>query len=114
MRNPIFDFVEEGMDADWIFRNMGFKVNFCLGLDWLDDGYDEYEENTDSWLENWNPGEADGFTLVAKYDSEDGPCAMYVKPLTFFAKALFEFGFTEAAQKASEMGDMPTQPETIQ
>lgn len=102
------------MDADWILRNMGFEVNFALGLDWLDDGYDEYEKNPDRWLEKWDPGEADGFAIVSKYDTEDGPCAMYVKPLTFFAKALLEFGFTEAAQKAAQMGDIPTQPETIQ
>lgn len=118
MHNPIFDFMEEGMPSEWIARNMGFEVLFAFGLDWLSDDDDEefekYSRNPDRWLEDWDPGEADGFTVVSKFDTEDGPCAMYVKPLTFFAKALLEFGFTEAAQKAAKMGDIPTQPETIQ
>lgn len=114
MSNPIFDFIEEGMPADWIFQNMGFEAIFLQGLSWPDDEYDEYDKNCDLWLENWDPGEVDGFTLVSKYDTEDGPYAMYVKPLTFFAKALLEFGFTEVAQKAAKMGDIPTQPEPIQ
>ncbi len=114
MNNPIFDFLEEGMPAEQIVRNMGFEYLFAFGLDWLEDGYDEYEKDPDSWLENWDPGEAEGFTVVSKFDTEDGPCAMYVKPITFFAKALLEFGFTEAVQKAAKMGDIPTQPETIQ
>ncbi len=118
MHNPIFDFIEEGMPAEWITRNMGFEVLFAFGLDWLSDDDDEdfekYNRNPDRWLENWDPGEVDEFTIVSKFDTEDGPCAMYVKPLTYFAKTLLEFGFTETAQKAAKMGDIPTQPETIQ
>jgi hypothetical protein len=93
---------------------MGFEVNFVSGPDWLDDEYKEYENNPDTWLESWDPGEAEGFTLVSKYDTEDGPYAMYVKPLTFFAKALLDFGFSEEAQKAIKLGDIPTQPEIVQ
>lgn len=112
--NPVFDFLEEGMDAEWILGNMGFVVNFALGIDWLDDEFEEYEKNPGLWLENWDSGEVDGFTIVAKYDTEDGPVAMYVKPLTYFAKSLLEFGFTEKAQKASSMGDIPPKGELTQ
>ena len=104
MNNPIFDFIEEGMPHQWIIQNMGFEYHTILVIDWLDeDGESEkYESDPGSWLDNWHPKSDDDFIFVSKYDSEDGPCALFVRPTTNFAKALLDFGFTDEAKSASE------------
>lgn len=99
MTNPIFSFLEEGMDGAWILDSMGFEFyNDRIDYGDLDQG--EYNSKTDEWLERWEVSPADGYVLIDKYDTEDGPVAFFVKPKTEFVKVLLEFGFSKKAQTA--------------
>lgn len=105
MNNPIFDFIEEGMPVEWIYKNMGFEIVSQLGIDWLEEEEmtEIYENDPYGWLESWNPSPAEGYYLVAKFDSEDGPVAIFVKPLTELARVQLAWGFSSEAQNAAMM-----------
>ena len=87
------------MFAPNIFENMGFEY-FTTCPDLTEDEWEEYE-NPHEWHKKWNPQGPEGYTLVSKHDSEDGPCALFVMPVTKFAKVLLDFGFTKEAQDAA-------------
>ena len=110
--NVIFDFLEEGMPIKWILQNMGFEAKFLMPF--LEEYNSVYEGDPLKWMEVWQPENIPEFTLVSKYDTEDGPCAMYVKPLTYLAKSLLEFGFSDIAQNSARLGDIPPKGEIIQ
>lgn len=106
MNNPIFDFIEEGMPAKEIYESMGFDAVVIPGMDDLLDDDDKeveaYQYDPYAWLEKWEIDLSGGWYLAMKFDSEDGPIAIVVKPKTNFAKLLIEFGETEAARQAAE------------
>lgn len=103
MHNPIFDFVDEGMDFGAICEQMGFGFIVYHGPDWMDDEYELYHVDALKWLDGWEIELPEGYTLMYKYDTEDGPRALAVKPVTAWATVLLAFGFSEQAQKALEI-----------
>lgn len=74
---------EEGDDVKSLCLAMGFDAA-AVDMD------SDAPELSDAWYEDedmaaptrWTPTPpaGDGWILVAKYDTEDGPCAMFVKP----------------------------------
>lgn len=107
--NPVFLFIEEGMPVEWIMGNMGFEVAYDVNGAFDDDDF----EYTDNDILEWMPEPPDGFTLVATYDTEIGPVAMFVKPKTMFAKNLLEFGAQEALKMSNSIDLVdPTRPLT--
>lgn len=98
MDNPIFDFIDEGMNSGEILENMGFCYAYVLSD--VDD--EVYTRDVDAWLQNWKPEFGD-YVLVKKYDTENGPVALFVRPETRYAEALLNFGFSEIAQQAARL-----------
>jgi len=75
----------EGQDVEAIIREAGFESHF-LSLD-EDDANEQlhidYSEYGDiGVLEKWQPtSPGEGWKLVGKNDTDDGPCALFVRPL---------------------------------
>lgn len=102
MNNPIFDFIGEGMVISDVLKDMGFHSRIHEAfLDEDDPEFAGYLEGSGTWLDDWKPNSPSGFELVMKFDSEDGPVAVFAKPFTKFAKLLLEFGNSQAAQDAA-------------
>lgn len=76
---------DEGDDVRAMCRELGFEVAVVeFEYDAPQELHDAYYEKEDqSAVGRWNPTppEGDGWQLVAKYDTEDGPCAMFVQPI---------------------------------
>ena len=99
MINPIFDFIDETVSPH-VFRNMGFDAVFTQGAVWPSKEHDNYTRGFQDWLDNWEIDVPEGYTLISKYDTEDGPYALMVKPLTQYANLLLEFGDREDVKEA--------------
>ncbi len=65
-------------------QSMGFEASFLFME------HDAQQELNDAWYDGeqsaptkWVPSvpEGEGWLLAAKYDTEDGPCAMFVRPM---------------------------------
>jgi hypothetical protein len=75
---------DESDDVKALCREMGFDAK---GVDMESDApdlSDRYGDDGDvSAVFDWNPTppKGDGWMLVAKFDTEDGPHAMFVKPI---------------------------------
>lgn len=77
---------EEGDDVRAMCRALGFNVAVVeFEYDAEDNLHDEfYEREDETAVGRWNPGQPDGegWQLVAKFNTEQGPCAMFVQSLT--------------------------------
>ena len=81
---------DEGDDIATMIRDMGFE--FCL-VDFDSDGDEDdvhawwfdglTNEDMKSCMNRWNPTPPDGegWILVSKHDTEDGPHALFVRPV---------------------------------
>lgn len=75
---------DEEVDVRPLITALGYETAF-VGMD-----YDAPEDLVDAWYEEqdmtapsrWSPTppDGDGWTLAAKYDTESGPYAMFVRP----------------------------------
>lgn len=105
MNNPIFDFIDESFPSH-VHENMGFNTIVIQGASWPSDESDKYAENPEEWMENWEIEVPDGYTLISKHDTEDGPFALMVKPTTRYAQALLEFGDSREIQEAVKLDNI--------
>ncbi|MFA6204169.1 MAG: hypothetical protein WC710_13415 [Gallionella sp.] len=67
---------EESDDVPALCADAGWECSLVSGDDIVDEGSCEYDAT------KWTPEApaGDGWLLVAVYDTEDGPYAMFVKP----------------------------------
>lgn len=77
---------EEGDDVRAMCRDLGFNVAVVeFEYDATDKLHDDYYEREDQTaVGRWMPSTPDGpeWQLVAKYDTEDGPCALFVQAIS--------------------------------
>lgn len=81
---------EESDDVKALFRAMGFEAAAVFMSDDEPDLYDEWNETEEltaalRWVPM--PPNGDGWIIVAKFDTEDGPCAMFVRPVSVEGEA---------------------------
>ena len=86
----MFHFLHEGIDVRDIARENGFVTSF-LSFESVVDEDDplarRYEDGDADVVKDWTPPDGtDGWTLSGKYDTEDGPVAIYLKPLAAQSK----------------------------
>ena len=67
---------EESDDVAALCADLGWECEFVPGEELLNDDTCEYDAR--GWTPDPPPGE--GWRLVAVYDTEDGPYAMFVRP----------------------------------
>jgi hypothetical protein len=77
---------EEGYISDRLLNAFGFESEMVLMEDDLDreDPFSvAYFEGGEADITDWNPSapQGDGWKLVGKWDSEDGPVALFVRPI---------------------------------
>ncbi|AVT76621.1 hypothetical protein RPPS3_25580 [Rhodopseudomonas palustris] len=82
----MFHFAPEGSDYKEIARECGFDIATSYMERELDDDHPlmvRYFENGESEtvLEEWVPEVREGWKLAGLYDTEDGPCALWIKPI---------------------------------
>lgn len=76
---------EEGDDVRALCRELGYEVAVVEfeydAPDAIRDDY--YEREDETAVARWTPTapDDDGWLLVAKYGTESGPCALFVRPL---------------------------------
>jgi hypothetical protein len=77
---------EESDDVRAMLRKLGYRAAVVqFEYDAPDEVCDDYYEREDQTaVGRWKPTvpDGDGWQLVAKYDTEDGPCALFVQTLT--------------------------------
>lgn len=76
---------EESDDVRQLCKNLGFDAEAVSMEDDAPELYDNWTEDEDMTApKRWAPAPPEGnsWLLVAKYDTEDGPAAMFVRPLT--------------------------------
>lgn len=77
---------EESDDVRALCRDLGYDVAVVeFEYDAGDPlHHDYYEREDETAVGRWTPTPpaGDGWTLVAKYDADGGPCAFFVRPLT--------------------------------
>jgi hypothetical protein len=86
----MFHYAAEGQNLEHIASEHGFDCEFreLEGDDspGAEELFEKYSDgaNGDEILKAWQPKVPDGWTLAAKYDTEDGPAVMFVRkmPLT--------------------------------
>lgn len=76
---------DEGDDVCALCLALGFSVSV---VDFENDASEDlldayYGRNEETAVGSWSPSapNGDGWQLVAKYGSEDGPCALFVQPI---------------------------------
>lgn len=79
----MFHYASEGCTAKDIARENGFDCR-CLEMqdDLADDDplyIDYFEKGASDVVRRWKPPEIEGWRLVGKHDSEDGPVAFYIR-----------------------------------
>lgn len=88
--NPIFEHLDEDCDVD-IVERMGFK-HVLITPEFSDEEFEAYQVNSDFFREWHLPETKNEFILAGMWDTDDGPVAMYVQPLTPFAEELLALG----------------------
>ena len=80
----MFHYASEGCNARAIAAENGFDLKAVAMADEVDDEdalYRAYfEEGASDVVRKWQPPEIEGWRLVGKTDSEDGPQAFYIRP----------------------------------
>lgn len=84
--HPDIPGVEESDDVLALCRDLGYAgrvvdFEYDAGEDLIDDYYEREDVTA---MARWTPTPpaGDGWLLVAKFDTEGGPCAFFVRPLT--------------------------------
>lgn len=82
----MFHYAPEGADYEAIARECGFDIAMAYMEHELDDDHPlmvRYFEDGESKtvLEEWVPEGREGWKLAGLYDTEDGPCALWIKPI---------------------------------
>jgi hypothetical protein len=84
----MFHWAAEGQNLEHIAREAGFECRWLGMDDDLDDmdrvfvDYFEHGASADEILPRWQPTEqGDGWVLSGKWDTEDGPTAVFLRPL---------------------------------
>lgn len=76
---------EESDDVKALCRAMGFQT-WIVFMEYDEpDLYDEWHESEElTAVLRWvpMPPAGDGWIIVAKFDTEDGPCALFVRPVS--------------------------------
>lgn len=82
----MFHYAHEGCLLRYIAKEHGFDLNFIHMEDVLGDDdplFIAYFENGESdACSRWTPPECNGWRLVGKSDGEDGPFAIYIRPIS--------------------------------
>lgn len=78
--NPIFEWIPEHMIFVEIVEAMGFDVQWVSPPGDESEWLDQYDNDTATFFMEWTPTVPEGWTLAGKYDTEDGPTALLVKP----------------------------------
>ena len=89
----MFHYATDGENLKALADQQGFELHSLL----LDDddreevaalrsrfnaNFDDQTAHVETLVADWSPPERGGFALVAKWDTEDGPIALYVRPTT--------------------------------
>lgn len=80
----MFYYAVEGQRLDHIARDHGFEVQSLAMQDDIDedDPLHRRLENMEAGLEmDWHPTAPDGWRLALKNDTEDGPVAIFIRPI---------------------------------
>lgn len=77
----------EGDDLERIAREWGFEARFISMESDLADKPDsqlmkDYEAGDHTLGARWRPEPVDGWTLAAVHDTEDGPVAWFIRPIS--------------------------------
>jgi len=82
----MFHYLTEGMNAGHVATQEGFECQYKTMYDELreDDPIyrDYFDGDGNRWRKEWNPEPPAGWQLGAKYDTEDGPMAMFIRKKT--------------------------------
>lgn len=78
----MFHFATEDDKPSFIANNQGFDHMHIEMFDVMDDDDPlviEYGEGSPNVIGKWTPPERDGWTLIGRNDSENGPVAHYIR-----------------------------------
>lgn len=89
----MFHYATEGENLKALADEQGFELEALLLDDDVreetielrrrfDANFDDQTAHVETLVADWTPPARDGLTLVAKWDTEDGPIALYVRPTT--------------------------------
>jgi len=98
--HPLFAAAVDNTDTRLFAARLGFESKYLL----IDHHPSEpfpnptgYEQDADQWIQEWQPECPEDFHLAAKWDTEDGPAAFFVKPTTKLATAFWLIGLGQMA-----------------
>lgn len=82
----MFHYLHEGVDIRAIAREHNFELKHAFMEDVLDEDDPlalryEADSGDASIIRDWSPPEFEGWRIVGKYESEDGPIAIYLCPV---------------------------------
>lgn len=91
MIHPLFAGFDEGHNMQRVAEALGFDSRFrTMDLEDMGDSEQEaYDRDGMKFIDAWAPEVPDGFELAGKWDHEDGPVAMFVRPNSKMAEALW-------------------------
>ena len=78
----MFHYLAEGCNLKHVAAENGFEIKFLDMNDELPDDdplVTEYEDGSSDVVGKWDPPTIDGWELAAKYDTENGPVAAYLR-----------------------------------